>query len=127
MIDTGENNLDVLRDRQPFRVPDGYFKDFTDDFMRSLPKKAVLETKVISLFDRVKPWLHLAAMFAGIIILFNVYNKTLGIPKDNNDAGLTSINVAAEENDDADFGLFIEEQYADKLALAYVLDVYDDN
>jgi len=105
MIETERNILDELKGRQPFRVPEGYFEGFTDDFMRRLAPEA----KVISLYDRVKPWLYLAATFAGIIILFNIYNnKSAEMVKDG-----TAIHVAIEdEEEDEDFIDFIFELYA---------------
>jgi len=123
MIDKGENIEDKFRDRQPFRVPDGYFEGFTDDFMRCLPKKTVTQTKVISFYDRLKPWLYMAAMFAGIIILFNVLSKTSGLYNDERPV-MSSLHVDVEDGYDADFMEFFEEMYVDKYAISYIIDDY---
>jgi len=111
MLETEKNILEELRDRRPFRVPEGYFEGFTDDFMSRLPKKTAPEAKVISLYDRVKPWLYLAATFAGIIILFNIFNKTSEMAKDEIIV-LTSTNVDMEEDDEDEFLEFITDLYA---------------
>jgi len=112
MLETEKIILEDLRDRRPFRVPEGYFEGFTDDFMSRLPKKTAPEAKVISLYDRVKPWLYLAATFAGIIILFNIFNKSSEIAKDENTV-LTAINVNMEEEvDEEEFLEFITDLYA---------------
>jgi len=125
MISKKENIVEELRGRQPFRVPDGYFESLTDEFMRSLPKKAKPETKVISFYDRVKPWLYIAAVFTGIIILFNIYYKTSAISEKEKSA-LTSIifNVEEGDGDDEDFLEFFEEMYVDKYAISYIIDDY---
>jgi len=122
MIETEKNIIDELRDRQPFRVPEGYFEGFTDDFMSRLPKKVTHETKVISLYDRAKPWLYLAAIFAGIIILFNIFNKSPEISKDETTI-VSSINVDIEEVDDDEFlDLFV-----DMYAMSHLDDYLFDN
>jgi len=119
MIETEKSFLDELRDRQPFRVPEGYFEGFTDDFMSRLPKKTAPEVKVISLYDRIKPWLYLAATFAGIIVLFNIFNKTSEIAMDDKSAS-TSIQVNGEEDvDDDEFLEFIMDLYAVKTVHDY--------
>ena len=120
---TEKNIADELRGRQPFRVPDGYFESFTGDFMRSLPKKAAPEARVISFYDRLKPWLYMAAMFAGIIVLFNVFHKT-SVNHIEEKPVLSSINVGIEEGDDAEFLEFFEELYVDKYAISYIIDDY---
>ena len=126
MIDTEKNSLSELRGRNPFSVPEGFFKDFTDDFMRRLPQKTGSEARVVSLYDRIKPWLYLAAMFVGMIVLFNVYHITFGEPKENVDAVLSSMNVDSAEFDDTDFYDYIEEINIDQNAFAYMLDDYYD-
>jgi len=114
---------DELRDRQPFRVPEGYFDAFADDLMRRLPQRIAPNTKIVSFFDHVKPWFYLAAMIVGIVILFNVFHKTTAISEEKKPV-LSSISVDLEEVDDAEFLDYIKEQYADKYAFAYIFDDY---
>ncbi|MDR0574582.1 MAG: hypothetical protein LBG96_11240 [Tannerella sp.] len=129
-MDTKSNKLDELRDRQPFRVPEGYFESFTGDMMSRLPEKTISESepKEISLYDRVKPWLYMAAAFVGIIVLFNVFNKTAEITSQD------EYNVAAKispsndiADDDAEFLEYIENMYVDKYAISYIYDDFMDN
>jgi hypothetical protein len=122
MFDEGKNRIDELRDRQPFRVPEGYFEGFTDDFMRRLPQRKASETKVISLYDRIKPWLYIAAVFAGIIILFNIFTKTFDSNNEANKGFFLSAKAVLEENEDADFLEYLEELYVDKYAISFVMD-----
>ena len=122
MLETEKNFFDELRDRQPFSVPEGYFEGFTNDFMRRLPQKTAPEAKVISLYDRVKPWLYLAATFAGIIILFNIFNKSPEIVNDEN-IDLTAVHVDLEEDNDDEF----LELFVDMYAMSYLDDYLFDN
>jgi hypothetical protein len=127
------DKIDKLKERRnPFRVPDGYFEHFTGDMMRRLPEVSVERVKEISIYNRVKPWLYMAAVFAGLIILFNVLNKTAGTSSE--DRGLLEKNTLsvlpstpgseAEENDE--FLEYIEDMYADKYALSYIYDFMND-
>ena len=123
MTEKGKNIIDELRDRQPFRVPERYFDDFTGDFLRSLPRKLTPEEKKISFYDRVKPWLYLAAMIVGIIVLFNIFHQTTETTVEKKPV-LSSINVDIEEEDDDEFFDYIKDQYADKYAFSYIFDDY---
>ena len=62
-------NADFLQDkigRDPgFRVPDGYFEDFTIKTMESLPPYPE---------QPVKPYVYMAAMFAGIWLTMKMFH-----------------------------------------------------
>lgn len=61
-----ENNLDRLKGTNPFTVPEGYMEGLTERIMSQLPEKPEERAKRISLMDRVRPWLYMAAVFAGL-------------------------------------------------------------
>ncbi len=68
---TNSNNLDHLKGKSPFTVPKGYMEGLTAQVMSQLPEKTLkTEAKQISLMDRVRPWLYLAAVFAGLGLFF---------------------------------------------------------
>jgi hypothetical protein len=73
-METKQTKLDELKGRNPFQVPDGYLKGLTGQIMNQLPEKPHEKPRVISLYDRIRPWLYLAAVFAGLMILFRVFN-----------------------------------------------------
>lgn len=65
----------------PFKVPEGYFDDFTTKIMAQIPgePEAVGQTAVsapeqkVTLFARIKPYLYLAAMISGLAFGVKVY------------------------------------------------------
>ncbi|MDR0698936.1 MAG: hypothetical protein LBG28_06940 [Tannerella sp.] len=127
------DKIDKLKGRSnPFRVPEGYFENFTGSMMSRLPNVSVKRAKEISIYNRVKPWLYMAAAFAGLIILFNVLNRTAGtssedetLPEKTTLSALPSTpGSEAEENDE--FLEYIEDMYADKYALSYIYDFMND-
>ena len=129
-----KNKLDELMRKQPFRVPEGYFEGFTDDFMSRIPDETVSgsEPEEISLFTRIKPFLYLAAMFVGAMLFINIISdKEKGSPEagDSNSVKEGFVSSASDHvgtGDDAEFLVYIEEMYADKYAISYIDDVLDN-
>ena len=52
--------------RNPFKVPEGYFENLTENIMNNLPEQHIEKIKV-TLWCKIKPWIYMAAMFCGII------------------------------------------------------------
>lgn len=127
MMDIKNNKLDALGRRKPFRVPESYFENFTEDFMSRLPEKRAEETKKISFSERVKPWLYMAAAFVGILILFNVFNLFTETPDGQGDTSVKTVSSVSRSGDtvsdeDAEFLEYIEDMYTDKYAISYIVD-----
>ena len=57
----------------PFTVPENYFGDFAEKLMQQLPEKETAAPQTISLWDRVKPWIYMAAMFGGLICTTHIF------------------------------------------------------
>ena len=85
-----------------FRVPDGYFEELNLKIMESLPAYPEAPRTVdMSLWQRVKPYVYLAAMFAGIWMMMKVFHtattsETLNL--DNPPAALAQ--AAADGSDE---------------------------
>lgn len=62
----------------PFKVPQGYFEDFTRNLMAQLSEKEETATEEemlepsITLWQQIKPLLYMAAMFIGMILCVRV-------------------------------------------------------
>lgn len=65
--------LDRCGRKNAFKVPDGYFEDFPGRLMDRLPEKLPEETVEVSLWTRVKPWMYMAAMFCGIMLMVRMF------------------------------------------------------
>lgn len=63
--------LSKVGTENPFRVPEGYFEQFADSLMERLPRQeaALFVPKEPTLWDKVKPWVYMAAMFAGAALI----------------------------------------------------------
>lgn len=69
-----DNMLKKVGTENAFRVPEGYFENFTSELMNRLPEKEKLafEQKEPTMWERVKPWAYMAAMFVGAALIIRV-------------------------------------------------------
>ncbi len=75
-------------------VPEGYFEQLELKIMEQLPPYKEAERKVdLSLWQKVKPYVYLAAMFAGIWLMMKVFHtvsSTQSLNLDNPPAAIAS-------------------------------------
>lgn len=73
----------------PFTVPEGYFENFSKKLMNKLPEKEQVHApEPASTWQRIKPWVYMAAMFCGLMFTVRV---VVGPPRQD-----TPIFTAAE-------------------------------
>ncbi len=115
------NKKDILSkiDRHSgMTVPEGYFDDFATKMIEQLPEHpAIIERKQekkTTVWFRIRPYVYLAAMFAGIWCMLNMFN-ILG------STGMTMAEDPAMETALSDEG-FIEEIYIDGMDENEILD-----
>ncbi|KKB52446.1 MULTISPECIES: hypothetical protein [Parabacteroides] len=115
-----QNNLDRFKGKNPFTVPDGYMEDLTANIMSQLPEKPQVEAKKISMMDRMRPWLYMAAVFAGLGLFFKAIvgidgeqSKTDTLLVQSNDASATISAIQEAENEE--YLEYLEAQYTDYL------------
>ncbi len=58
--------------QNPFAVPEGYFEHFPEELMARLPEKPVAAPEKITVWQRIKPWIYMAAMFCGLMFSIRV-------------------------------------------------------
>lgn len=69
-----DNILKKAGKENVFSVPDGYFENLASEVMSRLPEKEkpVFITKEPTKWEKMKPWLYMAAMFAGAALIIRV-------------------------------------------------------
>ena len=89
--------------------------------MRQLPEKPREEEKPISLLDRVRPWLYMAAVFAGLGLFFEAI---VGDEALNGNAAADSLlvdtkipveSLEAIDDEDEEYLEYLETQYTNYL------------
>ena len=113
-----QNNLDRLKGKNPFTVPKGYMEGLTANIMSQLPEREPgKEAKKVSLMDRVRPWLYMAAVFAGLGLFFKVLvgsedkaakTDSLLVKTEVSPASVSALQAAEDE----EYLEYLEEQYA---------------
>ena len=56
-----------LGNENPFKVPEGYFENIVPEIMKQLPEAEVQESGEIRMWEKVKPWVYMVAMFCGLM------------------------------------------------------------
>ncbi|MEG0463903.1 MULTISPECIES: hypothetical protein [Bacteroides] len=97
-----------------FKVPEGYFDNLTSEVMNKLPEreKATFETHKVTLWDKVKPWAYMAAMFIGAALIIRVATA-------NRQADTDSV-IASEVTDTTN----VSDQYINTALDASMMDDY---
>ena len=65
--------LDKLGKDPGFTVPENYFANFASGLMDSLPEVKISEEEKPTLWVRIRPFVYMAAMFAGIWRMMNIF------------------------------------------------------
>ena len=76
-----EKDKDILKQvgrDTGMRVPDGYFEGFTSRMVSQLDNFEVVEPEKPTVWQRVRPWLYMAAMFAGIALMVRLFANMMG-------------------------------------------------
>lgn len=107
-----------------FKVPDNYFADFAGKMKEALSEKQPESNVTPSLWHRVKPFVYMAAMFAGIWCMMKVF--TMMKDTSSNTSLYNSTIAEAFKNDDfvdeyiltSDFNEYdlIQEMYEDSVS-----------
>lgn len=70
-----QNLIDKFGRKGPWTVPDGYFDSVNAEIMKKLPEyQAAPQPVTLSTWQRLKPYVYLAAMFAGIWCMMKVFH-----------------------------------------------------
>lgn len=87
--------LKKIGTENPFRVPEGYFEGFTSDLMSRLPEKEKTDVhREPTTWEKVRPWLYMAAMFIGAALIIRVAS-----PGETVSGGQQQQQIAADESD----------------------------
>lgn len=115
-----ENKLkEKVGTRLPYKVPEGYFESFKKNLMSSLPEyPEAAKPKQLSKWQRIKPYVYLAAMFAGIWCMMQIFHNM-----SNQEVAREEAVLANYEPDSYD--LYVDETVGDDLELEdEVVDLY---
>lgn len=130
-MNTGkENILDKVGRRDGMTVPEGYFADFQQRMEAMLPRNEAAESTAEikaprSFMDRIRPFVYMAAMFAGVWCMIKMFSIMSGgavdLSVDNNEVltrALSDDNFVYEYlRDDVSEREMLEEMYLDSISV----------
>ncbi|MCD8080963.1 MAG: hypothetical protein LUF04_11340 [Bacteroides sp.] len=93
-----DNVLRKVGTGNAFKVPEGYFENLTMQVMDRLPEKEkpAFKQKTVSLWDKVKPWTYMAAMFVGAALIIRVASTDPG-PMDDRMVSEAELEMISDE------------------------------
>jgi hypothetical protein len=113
------SNLDKFKGDNPFKTPQGYMDGLNNLIMSQLPVKESKKAIQITFAQRVRPWLYLAAVFAGLGLFFKAVIGPDFIGKQNTSDSLyvqSSVSEgtmsALSSAEDKEYQEYIENKYA---------------
>ena len=80
-----------------FKVPENYFEDFTKKMESILPEHEIIPEVKPTLWNRLRPYIYLTAMFAGIWCMMWIFNDIAGV---SNNKGVNATIVAGFQNEE---------------------------
>ena len=110
-----DNILKKIGTENAFRVPEGYFENLTSEVMNRLPEKEkpAFEKREVTMWERVKPWVYMTAMFAGAALIIRVASSdptpaaTDHTAADEADTEMEYINMAVDNSMLDDYSLYV--------------------
>ena len=90
--------LEKLGKDPGFIVPDNFFDDFNKKMAESLPEVKVTEEEKPTMWVKVRPFIYMAAMFAGVWLMMNIFSLGKSSATGEQRAANISAGVSVEKN-----------------------------
>lgn len=128
-METKINKLEEIdKTKNPFKVPENYFAQFNEEIMNRLPEKEIIVPKPVPMWDKMKPWIYLAAMFIGAYFIIIFLKQVPG--SDNIDGNQVATQQTLSDNvenywstvqiTEEEFYQYLEEQLIDDSYFDYM-------
>lgn len=125
---------EIDKAENPFKVPENYFALLNEEIMSRLPEKEYVAPPPVTLWDKVKPWVYMAAMFIGIYITINYLTSDIDKKQLITEQSATSETISELETVDnywstvnvteEEFYQFLEEQVVEDGYYDYMYNQY---
>lgn len=126
---------EIDKTKNPFKVPENYFAQFNEEIMNLLPEKELATPRAVPMWDRVKPWVYMAAMFIGLYVTINFLtqdrdNERMTTGQSTTEQTLTGTSQADDnywstvQVTEEEFYQYLEEQMVDDDYYDYMYDQY---
>ena len=90
--------LEKLGKDPGFIVPDNFFDDFNKKMAESLPEVKITEEEKPTMWVKLRPFIYMAAMFAGVWLMMNIFSLGKSSATGEQRAANISAGVSVEKN-----------------------------
>lgn len=90
--------LEKLGKDPGFIVPENFFDDFNKKMAESLPEVKITEEEKPTMWVKVRPFIYMAAMFAGVWLMMNIFSLGKSSATGEQRAANISAGVSVEKN-----------------------------
>ena len=117
-METKKQALADISKEIPFKVPENYFLQLNESIMAKLPEKEAPVIRKVTMWEKTKPWVYLAAMFLGLFFTIKVLTTSTQTNSSEKNTASTSISQQDYWSDvkisEEEFFNYIEAQFVDE-------------
>ena len=117
-METKKQTLADISKEVPFKVPENYFLQLNESIMAKLPEKEAPVIRKVTMWEKTKPWVYLAAMFLGLFFIIKVLTTNTQTNSSEKNTASTSISQQDYWSDvkisEEEFFNYIEAQFVDE-------------
>lgn len=117
-METKKQTLADISKEVPFKVPENYFLQLNESIMANLPEKEAPMIRKVTMWEKTKPWVYLAAMFLGLFFTIKVLTTSTQTNSSEKNTASTSISQQDYWSDvkisEEEFFNYIEAQFVDE-------------
>ena len=117
-METKKQALADISKEIPFKVPENYFLQLNESIMANLPEKEAPMIRKVTMWEKTKPWIYLAAMFLGLFFTIKVLTTSTQTNSSEKNTASTSISQQDYWSDvkisEEEFFNYIEAQFVDE-------------
>lgn len=117
-METKKQALADISKEVPFKVPENYFLQLNESIMANLPEKEAPMIRKVTMWEKTKPWVYLAAMFLGLFFIIKVLTTNTQTNSSEKNTASTSISQQDYWSDvkisEEEFFNYIEAQFVDE-------------
>ena len=117
-METKKQTLADISKEVPFKVPENYFLQLNESIMAKLPEKKAPVIRKVTMWEKTKPWVYLAAMFLGLFFTIKVLTTSTRTNSSEKNTASTSISQQDYWSDvkisEEEFFNYIEAQFVDE-------------
>ena len=117
-METKKQALADISKEVPFKVPENYFLQLNESIMAKLPEKEAPVIRKVTMWEKTKPWVYLAAMFLGLFFTIKVLTTSTQTNSSEKNTASTSISQQDYWSDvkisEEEFFNYIEAQFVDE-------------